>query len=104
MIRLVFLIFLAAGAAAVHANWPQFRGPKGDGHAPPSVKNVPAEWSEEKNVAWKTAIPGRAWSSPAIWGDQVWVTNATEDGKKMSALCLNRASGKIVHDLLLFEN
>jgi outer membrane protein assembly factor BamB len=83
-------------------NWPQFRGPTGDGIVE-NAKNLPTEWSEEKNILWKKPIDGKAWSSPVIWGEQVWVTNATEDGKKLSALCFNKKTGELIHDLLVFE-
>jgi outer membrane protein assembly factor BamB len=82
-------------------NWPQFRGPRGDGttlNAP-----LPFHWSETQNVKWKTPIHGRAWSSPVIWGSQVWLTTATEDGTQLFAVCVDRESGKILHDLKLFE-
>jgi len=81
-------------------NWPQFRGPHGDGHA--DAKGVPIHWSESENIRWKTAIRGRGWSSPVIWGNQIWLTTAPVDGKQKFALCLDRASGKIIHDILLF--
>jgi outer membrane protein assembly factor BamB len=89
-------------AAEADESWPQFRGPRGDGHA--SSSNLPLTWSETENVRWKTAIHGRGWSSPVVWKDQIWLTTATEDGKQMFAICVARSSGKIVHDLLLFEN
>lgn len=83
-------------------NWNQFRGPRADGVS--DAKNVPVEFGESKNVAWKTAIHGRGWSSPVVWGDQIWVATADEDGEKMYAVCVDAKSGKIVHDLLVFEN
>src|SRR5205085_5300703 len=49
-------------------------------------------------------IPGKAWSSPVIWDRQIWMTNAPEDGKQLSAVCVDRDSGKIVHDLQVFDN
>ncbi|HEX4130657.1 MAG TPA: PQQ-binding-like beta-propeller repeat protein [Pirellulales bacterium] len=84
--------------------WPRFRGPHGDGHS--SATGLPLEWSETKNVRWKTAVPGKAWSSPVVWGDQIWFTNATAEGDKRSAVCVDLASGKIVHEkrLLTIEN
>jgi outer membrane protein assembly factor BamB len=90
------------------ADWPQFRGPGGDGVYPPrkdgAPHGFPVEWSETKNVVWKTPVAGKAWSTPVVMGDQVWLSNATEDGRKMSAVCLDKASGRKIHDLLLFEN
>ena len=82
-------------------NWPQFRGPDGDGHS--DAKSLPLTWSEKENIKWKTPVHGRAWSSPVLWGSQVWLTTAAEDGTKLFAVCLERASGKILHDLKLFE-
>jgi outer membrane protein assembly factor BamB len=90
------------------ADWPQFRGPNGDGVHPPrgdgKSHGFPTEWSEEKNIVWKTPVTGRAWSTPVVMGDQVWMTNATEDGTKMHAVCLDKATGRKLHDRLLFEN
>ena len=98
---LVLLAFVARPAFAGN-DWPQFRGPTGDGHS--DSTGLPVKWSETEHVKWKTPIPGRGWSSPVVLGNQIWITTATEDGKQMSALCVDRESGKIVHDLLLFEN
>jgi outer membrane protein assembly factor BamB len=89
-----------AGAAA-GADWPQFRGPGGDGHS--DATDLPLTWSEREGVAWKTAIHGRGWSSPVVCGGQVWLTTATEDGTRLSVTCLDLATGGIVHDRPLFE-
>src|SRR5690242_9642648 len=80
--------------AGAEENWPQFRGPAGDGHS--DAKGIPLTWSEDKNVKWATEIHGRAWSSPVIWNDQIWLTTATPDGTKLYALCVDRDSGKII--------
>jgi outer membrane protein assembly factor BamB len=57
-------------------NWPQWRGPGGLGIS--ESADYPDEWSAEKNVAWKTAIPGRGHSSPVIWGDRIFLTTSIE--------------------------
>ena len=88
-------------ALAVAENWPQFRGPNGTGRA--EATGLPVKWSEEENVRWKTPIHGKGWSSPVVWGNQVWLTTATPDGHRMSAVCVDAATGKIVHDVLVFE-
>ena len=98
---LILGVTLVAGSALLRADWPQFRGPDGSGHA--QSTKLPLTWSEEQNVKWKTAIHGRAWSSPVILGSQVWVTTATRDGRELSALAVDRESGKIIHDLKLFH-
>lgn len=82
-------------------NWNQFRGPRGDGDA--GVADLPIHWSEEENVVWKRAIRGRAWSSPVIWGEDIWMTSATEDGSELYAICVDAASGEVKHDLTVFE-
>ncbi len=92
---------LALSSVALHAQWPQFRGPDGNGNAP-SAK-IPLTWGEDKNVRWKTAVHGRAWSSPVILGNQIWMTTATEDGRELFAVALDRDSGKVIFDLKLFQ-
>jgi outer membrane protein assembly factor BamB len=89
------------GAAAAEDRWSEFRGPSGTGHS--TASGLPREWSEAKNVAWKTRIHGRGWSSPVVLGRQVWLTTATREGHELSVLALDRDSGRIVHDILLFE-
>jgi len=103
MQRLCFTLLglgLAAGARTDDANWPQFRGPRGDGTT--VATNVPLTWSETENVAWKTPIPGKAWASPVIWGPHVWLANATEDGTELSVVRVNCDSGKVTLDRRLF--
>ena len=80
--RLCPTVLLAAILAAGHADagqdWPQFRGPHGDGTS--AARNVPLTWSESNNIAWKVAVPGRGRSSPVVIGDLVWLTTALEQG------------------------
>ena len=66
--------------------------------------NIATTWSESKNIKWKSEIHGKGWSTPVISGDQIWMTTATEDGKKMYAVCVSKESGKILHDILVLEN
>lgn len=94
-------IFLAASSALSADHWNQFRGPRADGSATSTA--LPLQWSEQQNVAWKTALPGKAWSSPVVWEDQVWVSNASRDGKRLSAVGLDLATGKVLHDVLVFQ-
>src|SRR5262245_763460 len=94
-------LFLPAAARAADRGT-QFRGPNGTGIAA-GAKGLPARWSEKTNIVWKTAIHGKGWSSPVVLGNQVWMTTATPDGKKMFAVCVDRESGKIIHDILLWE-
>ena len=64
--------------------------------------DLPVEFSETKNVRWKTVIHGKGYSSPVVWGNQVWLTTAREDGRELFALCVDLKSGKIIHDIKVF--
>ncbi len=81
-------------------NWTHFRGSKLDGKA--VVKNVPVIFNDNTNVKWKTAIPGKGWSSPVIFGNQIWATTASIDGKELSAICLDFESGDIIYNFKVF--
>lgn len=78
-------------------DWPQFRGPGGQGHS--AATALPVEWSESENITWKRKIPGRGWSSPVILSGQVWMTTASEDGRSLRAVCVDEESGKILRDV-----
>jgi outer membrane protein assembly factor BamB len=93
-------LLIAPGLSAAE-HWNQFRGPRGDGQA--GSASLPLQWSESQNVAWKTAIHGKAWSSPVVWGEQIWMTSATEDGKQLFAICVDAGTGRIMHDITVFE-
>jgi len=104
--------------------WPQWRGPGGQGHAP-DAEGTPTEWSETKNIRWKTELPGAGHSSPLISGNRIWLTTAIEtptseaEAKKrlevntgsqpltlldlvsLQALCLDRETGRILHEIEL---
>jgi outer membrane protein assembly factor BamB len=112
--------------AAESADWPQWRGPAGQGHAP-EARDLPVTWTDATNITWKTAIPGKGWSSPVIEGRTIWMTTAvetplTEEEKKkraadstnsqplnvagtvaLRAIGVDRETGKVEADILLFE-
>ena len=97
----VFTLILSTSLAVAGENWPQFRGPTGDGHS--DAVGLPVTWSETQNIVWKTPVHDRGWSSPVVWGNQVWITTATEDGHRMFAVCVDLASGQIVHDIKILD-
>ncbi|NQU19720.1 MAG: PQQ-binding-like beta-propeller repeat protein [Candidatus Nealsonbacteria bacterium] len=97
----VLAIAISASLASAADNWPQFRGPTGDGHS--DATGLPPAWSETENVAWKTPIHDRGWSSPVVWENQIWMTTATADGHRLFAVCVDRRTGKIVHDVKVFD-
>ena len=79
------------------AQWPQFRGPDGQGHS--NAKGVALHWSESNSVTWKTEIPGEGWSSPVISNNQIWLTSSQADGTSLRAIGIDRTSGKILHNV-----
>ncbi len=117
---------LFAGVSARAADeWPQFRGPRSNGHA--DSAKLPLSWSETENVSWKVAVPGTGHSSPVISGDQIWVTTAVEaklseaeekerlaaiknsrgleiaGSISLRAICVSGDSGKVLHDVELIK-
>jgi outer membrane protein assembly factor BamB len=77
-------------------NWPQFRGPNTQGVT--IETRLPLHWTATENVAWKTELPGNAWSSPIIWGDHVFLTTATENGESCRVLSLDARTGEVQWD------
>ena len=82
-------------------HWPDWRGPTGDGRS--DATNLPLNWSEAENIVWKTRIHNLGHSTPIVWGDQVWLTTATEDGRTLYAVCIDLNSGEIVYDVEVFH-
>jgi len=93
---LTTVLFLnSVGSLTVHsANWPQWRGPNGDGISPET--NVPVKWSATENIAWKTPIAGESHSSPVVWDGTVFLTTALPGTQERQLLRLDARTGKIV--------
>ena len=85
---------LASCLAANAANWPGWRGADGQGTC--TEENLPTSWSRTENVRWKIPLPDRGNSTPAIWGDKVFVTQAIEAEHQRTLMCLARADGKLL--------
>ncbi|TWU45245.1 outer membrane biogenesis protein BamB [Novipirellula aureliae] len=101
LLALAFPLLLATRSFADESAWPEFRGPSGDGIAADADLPIAIDQSV---ITWQTPIHGKGWSSPVVWKDQIWLTTATADGKRMSVVCIDRMSGRIVHDKVLIEN
>jgi outer membrane protein assembly factor BamB len=88
--------------ALLVGDWPQFRGPRSDGHAPGAA--TPLEWSDSKNVVWKVPVPGLGWSSPVVAGDKLYLTTAVPKDKGLSlrAMSLDAKTGKTLWDREVF--
>jgi outer membrane protein assembly factor BamB len=95
------LILAAFRPAAAADRWPEFRGPNGVGVS--DATGLPIYWTEQENIRWKTPIHGKGWSSPVVWDNQIWLTTATEDGKQLFVLCVDCATGKVSHDVKVFD-
>src|SRR5579859_7471485 len=104
--RLLILSLVLASPAGA-ANWPAWRGPDSQGHS--SEKNLPLKWTASDGVRWKTALPDEGNSTPVVWGDRIFVTQASDkkdwpppgaggpaSAYKRSLLCLARGDGKIL--------
>ncbi len=103
LIRLIAITALAT-TGAIAADWPQFRGPTGQGIS--EAKNLPTTWSTSNNIAWKQPIPGGGWSSPIVWRGRIFLTTAVapEGGGNVAlrALCLDERSGKVIWETEIF--
>src|SRR5512145_2414620 len=83
--RLSSLLLLLCALCPTHVvaqDWPQFRGPGGQGHS--EEQGLPVVWSESTNILWKVPVPGRGWSSPVVAGNRVWLTTAVPAGRETS--------------------
>ena len=100
--RIISFLFLLLTAQTCTAEdyWPQFLGPRGNGH---TDADLPVKWTDHENVVWKTFIHDRGWSSPVVYGDQVWMTTATADGHKLFAVCVDKETGRVEHDRHVFD-
>jgi len=93
----LFLILCAARVASLNAlDWPEFRGPTGQGIS--TRTDLPLTWDATKGVAWKSAIPGAGWSSPSLQGGKIFLTTAVKTGNGLSlrALAVNEKDGRIL--------
>ena len=106
---LSMVALIALASAAYSEDWPEFRGPTGQGIS--MEHNLPVEWSDDlhgtsKNIVWKTAIPGEGWSSPVLRDGRIYLTSAVgkEGGENqgLNAICVEAATGKIRWNVEVF--
>ncbi len=98
---IVFVLLFCANSVPASDNWPDWRGPAGDGRS--DATGIPLNWSETENIVWKTPIHDLGHSTPVIWGDQVWLTTATKNGQSLYAVCFDLNTGVVVHDIEVFH-
>ena len=101
--KLLAAVALLAALPLSAEDWPQFRGPGGEGHS--SEKELPFQWSESQNILWKTPVAGRGWSSPVVAGGRVWLTTSVErrGTASLRLLAYDVASGKEVLNVEVFS-
>jgi outer membrane protein assembly factor BamB len=102
-LALIVSFFVMAAVEARAEDWPQFRGPTGQGHSAES--GLPLEWSESRNVLWKTPVPGRGWSSPVIAEGRVWLTTsvADRDAASLRAMAFDVETGRQLVNVEVFR-
>lgn len=88
-----FILLIAAWAfPALAENWPAWRGPGGSGLC--TETKLPLRWSTNENVRWRAALPDRGNSTPIVWEDRIFITQAVENRRTL--MCLDRANGKLL--------
>ena len=104
----LILTFLLVPSDCDAENWPQFRGPTGQGHS--TEKGLPVSWSTTENVTWKVGIPGAGWSSPVYDKGKLYLTTAISPPKvsprtktRLHTLCLNAKNGEILWNKEVFD-
>ena len=96
------LVLLGRIATASAQDWPEFRGPGGQGHSP--EHGLPLEWAETRNVAWKTPLRGLGWSSPVVSGGRVWITTAIEErGVSLRLMAFDVVTGREALNVEVFH-
>lgn len=88
--RIALLLSLAVPLAA--ANWPQWRGPNGDGVS--AERGLPLRWSRTANITWRIEMPSRSGATPVVWGETVFLNVA--DGDELQAWAVKRADGSVL--------
>jgi len=93
---------------SAETSWPEFRGPDAQGHS--LAKGLPSEWSQEKNIVWRTELPGRAWSSPVVASGRIILTNAIpltdgdeSKGVSLRVFTIEAATGRAGWDTEIFQ-
>ena len=99
--RLAVVFVFLTNSIPAFANWPDWRGPTGDGRS--DATDLPLKWSEAENIVWKTPIHDLGYSSPVVWDDQVWLTTATKKGETLYAVCIDLNTGRVIHDVEVFK-
>ncbi len=91
LLSALLIVQLSGGAVG---DWPQWRGPQGDGSS--DERGLPTHWSSTENIAWKVALPEPGNSTPVVWGDRIFVTQAIAAQNRRTLICFDRTNGKLL--------
>lgn len=94
IVSLFFLLSIFEIQLSNAQNWPNWRGPEGDGTS--TETNLPVKWDSVTNVAWKTPVPGKGYSSPVVWNDRLFLTTAIQETQEKILLCYDTRTGKLL--------
>jgi outer membrane protein assembly factor BamB len=101
-IVVLILSFVEFSCSNSAQDWTHFRGTSMDGRA--EVRSAPLSWDSNTNISWRAPVKGLGWSSPVVYGNQIWLTSATEDGKEFYVFCFDFDSGKLLHEQTVFTS
>ena len=87
------VLTLVVTCSALADNWPTWRGPEMNGVS--AEKNLPLKWSDKENVRWRAELPGPGNSSPIVWGDRVFVSQAVPTENRRTLMCFDRAQRQV---------
>jgi outer membrane protein assembly factor BamB len=93
------MLLISNPAGSQSSDWTHFRGSRSNGLA--ETENIPLKW-DDSVIKWKRAIHDRGHSSPVVFGSQIWVTTAKDDGKELYAVCLDFNTGETIFDIKIF--
>jgi outer membrane protein assembly factor BamB len=97
----ILTILISCKSNAQTENWTHFRGSNLNGIS--DATNLPIIWNDSTNIAWKTSVHGKGWSSPVVFGNQIWLTTAEEDGSAMFAICIDKNTGNTIFNVELLR-
>lgn len=97
---LIFWISMLLSHISQAQNWTHFRGTNMDGRA--QVETAPLHWNDSLNVVWKIPVKGLGYSSPVVYGNQIWLTSAAKDGKEFYVFCFDLETGKLLNEQTIF--
>lgn len=88
----ILLVLILGRGPAFADNWPAWRGPRGDGVS--AERDLPLTWTKKENIRWKVSLPGPGNSTPIVWGDRVFITQALDGGSRRALIAFRRSDGK----------